>query len=237
MDAVYIVAEQPDHEDLRYSLRSLWAHFRHDRVWIVGDLPDWAAGVTHLPTDQSSTVWTNSTNNLLAACLQPDLSDEFVFICDDHFILRPVTEIPVHHQGPITHRYPRATGPVPVGDRRYSGMEGTYRLLVAWGASTYWNYELHIPMVLHKEKMAETIRRARLEDALIDRLRKRTLYGNIWDVGGTQIADVTSRHYEDTWEPEQMFVSTSDRSFRDWPVGTRLRETFPDPCPYEKEAA
>lgn len=239
IDVVYIAAEQDSHEELRYSLRSVAAHLDHGRVWIVGDRPGWATNVQHVKTRQEGTVWRNSTDNLLAACRDPRISDRFVFMNDDYFILRPISEVPAHHKGLISDTHPRVTEPrSPRGQRRFDAMEGTYKLLRNWGVEgDLYDYELHVPLVVDKAGMAEVIDRARREDSLVDRLRKRSLYGNYHRIGGTQASDVTSRDPDYRWSEDQMFYSSSDKSFAEWPVGERIRRNFPDPSPYESEAA
>lgn len=236
MDVVYVVADQPDHEDLRYSLRSL-RNLDHDQVWIVGDLPDWATAVGHIPTEQSGTVWRNSTDNMLAACRHPDISERFVWMHDDFFVLEPTGEVPILHRGPITDRYPRAPGPTPRGARRYDAMEGTYKLIAeAMGTDHVpLDYELHVPLPVDRLRMLEAIEWARAKDPLVDQLRKRSLYANLHRIGGDYSDDVTSRERDATWADGQRFVSTSDVSFAEWPIGERLRRLFADPSPYEKE--
>ena len=234
MDVVYIVGVQNSHEELRYSLRSL-ANLEHGRVWIAGHLPAWVRNVGHIATLQTGTVWQNSTNNLLAACSHPEVSDRFIFMNDDYFILQP-TEIGVFHRGPIIDRYPRC-GQTVKGQRKYDGMEGTYNLCREAGVETPLDYELHVPLPVVKQGMAEAVSHARRADLNVDRLRKRSLYGNLNAIGGNRIKDVTSRDRGSTWEDGQLFVSTSNVSFADWPVGDRLRELFPEPSIYEKRMA
>lgn len=225
MDVVYLVRHSAINEELRYSLRSL-CNVSHDRVWVVGWKPSWVGGVEHLPTRQDATTFENTLAGVLAACTHPDISEDFQLWNDDFYALHPTT-VPVWHNGPVTPNPRRSVD-------RASWKEGrqlTLELLASWGIDPVLDYSLHVPMVLNRQRMLDALRRA--SDQPIRALHRRTLYGNLYQVGGVEHPDVKILNKNDTWQPDQTWVSSSDRSFRG-NLGEALRDHFPDPSPYEK---
>lgn len=93
MDAVYMVGGESKMGDweLRYSLRSLVKHYSQlERVWIIGHLPDWLRGVSHIP--QGDPYKSNKDANLIAKVIRlghvAELSEDFLMMSDDHFLLK-----------------------------------------------------------------------------------------------------------------------------------------------------
>jgi len=227
MDVVYVVGPQKRSDELRFSLRALAAHVPHDRVWIVGHMPRWARGVEHIPRAQFSTKYQNSTANLRAACEHSKVSDEFVYMNDDFFTMRPVDQIPVLHRGPVAEVAARTP------DGKYKrGALATARALRALGVAEPLSYELHIPMVIDKAKMLDALGRPQVRGIPV--VHKRTLYGNLAGIDGEQAADVKVHSASQTAPGDDpLFISTNSGAFTDGPVGRLIREAFPDPCRYE----
>lgn len=240
-DVVYVVKAEGDNDELRYSLRTL-QNIPHGKVWLVGHRPRWAVNVEHLPTrNHLPTKYQNSTANLLTACTHDDVADEVIYMNDDFFILRPLDRIPHLHMGPVENRvryydtkYERRPGRYRAGAGRYrDGMVQTADLLRSWGVADVLSYEVHAPMLIDRRKMAEAINRAARETRIVA-LHKRTLYGNLYRVGGELVKDVkvlTSTH---TWSERQRFVSTSNQSWKSGSVGKRIRRLFAEPSAYER---
>lgn len=223
---VYVVGPRPNNRELRWSLRSLSAHVPHGRVWIAGHKPNWVTGVGHIPVAQFGSRWANARANLRAACTHPDLSQAFVFMNDDFFVMEPVSAIPVAHRGPLADVAAR----IPMGSYR-SGAVATMRLLHALGVDNPVSYDLHTPMVMDKAALlaAMGLPAARR----IPVLHTRTLYGNLARLGGVQVPDVKI-HGPGGGLPPGPLVSTAPAAF-DGAAGRAIRAAFPTPCRYEKE--
>ncbi|MEX2132961.1 MAG: hypothetical protein WEB67_02375, partial [Acidimicrobiia bacterium] len=179
LDVVYLV-RQGDNPELRYSLRSL-RNVAHGRVWIVGHKPEWVTGCRHIPIRQTSDKWANTRAGLLAACTHPDIG-RFQLWNDDFYALQP-TEIPVWHQGPIEPDRRNRNAPT-----HLDGGAATFRLLQRWGVDPVLDYGVHVPMVIDGQRMVEAFERA---GDRIPALHRRTLYGNLSQIGGEQVEDVT----------------------------------------------
>jgi hypothetical protein len=225
-DIVYVVKPGDDNQELRFSLRTL-RNLPHGRVFVAGYCPRWLKGVTPIPVRQAGTKFANSTGNLRAAAEHPEVSEDFLYFNDDFFVMSPVDRMPVLHRGPVStvedYYSTRGKGPY------LEGLRGTRGLLLELGFDEPLSYELHVPMLLNKQRLLETLELG----ADLPVLHKRTLYGNVWAAGGKQIRDckVLSRGW--TFPKAAPFLSTAPLSFASGAVGQHIRARFPEPGPYE----
>ena len=227
MDVVYVCREG-ENEELRYSLRSL-KNFDHDNVWVVGGAPDWYTG-KRLQVKQRKNKYENVKTNFEAIANSPDISDSFLLMNDDFFIVEPVTEIPYMYSRPfrefLDHYRSWAHN-----NLRVNIMSEVLDTLTILGISNPLDYELHVPMVFEKAKFREALRHG---------VAIRSLYGNIYQVGGVQTGDVKYHRFQyggpepyDIENRTSPFLSTSDGTFRI--VHNRLlKKLFRDPSPYEQ---
>lgn len=77
--------------ELRFCLRSIEKNLGGYRnIWIVGECPEWLQNVNHMPLCDGQPV---SDHNIMlkthAACIEPAISNDFLFFNDDHFLLAP----------------------------------------------------------------------------------------------------------------------------------------------------
>ncbi|MCX4775253.1 hypothetical protein OG493_37850 [Streptomyces sp. NBC_01285] len=165
--------EGPVNEQLRYALRTWAANLPHRTVWIVGYRPTWLRDVEHIPTIQTGTKYQNSTSAVRAACEHSDVSERFLLMNDDFFVMRRQTIMPTLHRGPVreVERYyaARASG------QYLSGMRETRDLLVGLGYDDPMSYELHVPLPVEKAGMAEALDAGRY----LAVVHKRTLYATL----------------------------------------------------------
>lgn len=230
MDLVWVVRRGDDNEELRYSIRSAVKNLPHDRVWIIGYKPVWLDGLAYLPTHQSSTKWRNSTMNVKKACIEPAISDPFVLLNDDFFVMRPVDEVPVLHRGPVDDVIADYEARYNGGRGAYTeGMRQTRDLLHRTGYPHPLSYELHVPIIVHKAAMLSALS---IGDGM-PVLHKRTAYGNLAGLGGEQTVDCKVTVHNSEWSPDWLYLSTDDASFDQMDVGAHVRACFPDPSPYE----
>lgn len=178
----------------------------------------------------------NSTANLLAACQHPEVSDEFVFMQDDVFVMRPMERVPVFHRGPVEQAIDEYAKK---GSRTYlQGMRDTAAMLRARGIDDLLSYEIHAPMPLNKERMSEAIRDGlrELPPNAARCLHKRTYYGNRYRIGGERSHDFKVFSSEQAWSASWLFLSTTDAIFAAAAVGKHIRARFPSRSAYEKGA-
>lgn len=238
MDVVYLVRPGNRNEELRWSLRTL-VNLPHDRVWIVGHLPNWIDRhkVQYLRTEQYELKHANTLNNLATACDHSDISDRFVLMNDDFFVLQPVDQLPVLHCGPVDEWIASRS------DTSYRLRAiRTRDLLVELGydGSRLLFYELHVPMPVDRAVMMEAIKLMRGQRKPWT-YNKRTLYGNLAGIGGERTTDCKIMD-DAKWDrlggaatvEQWRFLSTIDGSFKYGKLGRWLRARFPDRSPYER---
>jgi hypothetical protein len=106
-------------------------------------------------------------------------------------------------------------------------VEETYDILTYLGYDEPLSYELHIPMVMNKGKLAKVIRTVGLW---------RSVYGNTYNVGGERRDDVKVHNHVtlDTVVNSPLpYISTLETTF-DGVLDSYLRDAFPTPSKYEK---
>ena len=228
MDVVY-VNRDGENPELRYSLRTL-VNVDHDQVWIFGGAPAWISdSVVYRRRRQGGSPYSSTREHIAAACNTPDVSDPFLLWNDDFFAMRPVGEVPVYHRGSLEgllEYHSTLKTPWARGLRDTAGFLEKRGLLD--GALSY---DVHLPLVIHKEPMREALRLAKQIRA--DAVHVRTLYGAIADLGGVEHPDPKLMRRSDPF-PRGAWLSSGDDTFRP-AVEPVLRYLFPDPSNYERE--
>ena len=178
MDLVYICGPG-DNEELRYSIRSAVKNLKFDNLWVVGGKPNWYLG-NYIKVAQNKSKYANARNNLRAICNSSKISNSFILMNDDFYITNKVDNVPYMHGGLLADKikkYENLTG-----NTRYVLMlKRTLLSLSRRFKKDILDYELHVPMVMEKEKLLTII-------DLPDLWRSR--YGNTFDVEGIEMDDV-----------------------------------------------
>ena len=178
MDLVYICGPG-DNEELRYSIRSAVKNLKFDNLWVVGGRPNWYLG-NYIEVAQNKSKYANARNNLRAICNSSKISNSFILMNDDFYITNKVDNVPYMHGGLLADKikkYENLTG-----NTRYVLMlKRTLLSLSRRFKKDILDYELHVPMVMEKEKLLTII-------DLPDLWRSR--YGNTFDVEGIEMDDV-----------------------------------------------
>lgn len=99
MDVLYVIGTGSKwrNNELRYSLRSVEKHLKgYDRIFIVGDVPDFISNCNVILNPDATTAGSNYRheyniyNKIVCAIKYTDISDNFLFINDDHFFVKDV---------------------------------------------------------------------------------------------------------------------------------------------------
>ena len=229
MDFVYICRDG-DNEELRYSIRSVINSFPEAKVWVVGGKPNWYVG-NYIDVGQIGLKYNNAINNLNALCDSEEISDDFVLMNDDFFILKQIDNIEYFHGGFLYNKINRFKQ-LSRGSAYIKKLMVTEQTLKDYNVESPLDYELHVPMVMNKQKLK----------TIIDKDQNclwRSLYGNLFNVGGTETTDVKIYHsnanqsisYKIT--NDSIYASTDDITFKElW--ATNLKKSFPHKTIYEK---
>lgn len=210
MDIVYI-CRPGDNEELRYSIRSAVKNLKHNNVWVVGAKPDWYIG-NFIPVEVTGSKYTNARNNLKTIAASPEISQSFLLMNDDFFVLNKINRFVNWHGGPLEEKVKTYYDIDPTSP--YTKMlSNTYNKLIKLGFDNPLDYELHVPMSMQKDK---------LKDVLDGRELWRSCYGNMFDSGGEAHTDVKvysrgilgTRSF-DFKNNKTDYLSSSDDSFKD----------------------
>lgn len=267
-DAVYFVRPIPESAtlerrsaELRYSLRSLEANFTGLRdVHILGGLPTWLnrdeahwhrggkvldqvnanllerwGSVKHLNT------WAQWVAIAELARHQM-LSERFVIMNDDFFIMERLAELPNEHRGPVgewmsARQY--------AGQLSSAGALGTSVELVErlWGVprDEQVAYETHGPLTVNRDSFAAVVglvAERYVAERGGRRLAKRSLYGNAVRLPAELAVDAKVHDPSGRPRGEARYLSSTDESF--WygskanQIGGLVRARFSTPSRFER---
>ena len=228
MDIVYI-CRKGDNEELRYSLRSVVKNLPESRVWVVGYKPKWYTG-DFVSVPDTSSKFNNIHNLIMHIAFDDRISDDFIMMNDDFFVVRPLDTVPVYHGGPLKDKINKYYELAP--NSPYNRMlSRTYNNLVNNGIQEPLDYDIHIPLPFN---------RARLRETIVMKGLPRSTYGNHAGIGGEYMPDVKAyssgsrmaRRSHKFLDSDLPYISCEDESFKSILDGV-LRDMFPEPSKYE----
>src|SRR5688500_2320198 len=94
--------------ELRYCLRSIETHLSgYGDIFLIVHKPKWVKNVMHIPAEDEQRTWWKERNiyrKILLACEDPRVSDDFLFMNDDHYLLSDFVagEFPYYREGTIS---------------------------------------------------------------------------------------------------------------------------------------
>lgn len=238
-DVVYIVRKGDDNESLRYSLRSL-KNIKHGKVFISGYKPNWVKNCTYLHVDQGPLKYKNGGLNIAKACKSGAVSENFLLMNDDFFIMRPITgDLPILYMGGLNMAIDLFTKISPESPY-VEGMKNTREMLHTLGMQRLVCYETHTPLLINKRKWLE-LRDLRFDYfPQYDMIHMRTLYGNYYGIGGGQIKsrlkrinDVKIVNDSTPFSRYWKFISTTHSTFVNGRAGQFIRKSLSHKCEYE----
>lgn len=152
IDVVYCLGKGSKYKnaELRYSLRSVEKYLSGiGSVWIVGVLPKWAKvdNFIEMPDPYQYPPDRNIMEKLQVVCEHSVLSENFLFINDDHYLLQPfeADKFPYYQQDHLIDQVKRR-GMDGYGRRA----DNTHKWLVSQGKNTK-NFDIHTPILYNKK--------------------------------------------------------------------------------------
>lgn len=226
MDYVYI-CRPGDNEELRYSIRSVVKNTPCDSIWLIGGKPDWYKG-NYVIVEDIGNKFENIQNCYKVISQIGAISDKFVLMNDDFFIMKPIGEMPIFHGGKLIDKIDRYT--VDKGHNKYTRiLLQAHKRLLKQGIKDPLDYDIHLPLVVEKAAI----------DYFIDQsLAPRSIYGNLYNIGGQEINDVKVYSTKNMIDHsanitnDMPFMSTEDGSFEK--VFNMLDSIFKEKTKYEK---
>jgi len=230
--------------ELRLSMRSVWTHYLGSaKPWIIGHIPSWIDRRKVIclpwPDPYQKCKDANLLHKALRLALEPQISDPFILFSDDHILLRPSNpaDFKLWHRGEIPRKSVAGQG------RWQLRLVNTGQKLRRAGYRAM-NFDGHIPYPLRKQWIKEVLRFdfasnpgmcvfstiincSKEHGVPLDSQRVRGWLGK---------SGLTARQIDAKLAKNQ-FVCLNARSLDNVYIVSRLEQIFPDPAPWELDAA
>lgn len=225
-DIVYILRNDIDSSEVKYSIRSVVENFPYKSIWIYGGKPNDINPDHYVYVQQKGrTKWQKVNSTLKLICLNEQITEDFWLFNDDFFVLQKVKDVPPYYQGTLQERVNKIRKNIG-RDSLYSlQLNNTIKALQDAGLPQV-DYALHCPILINREKGLETIEKFKGYPMF------RSLYGNHHDIGGEKVKDFKIQNIM-ALPDDRPFVSTSDRSYFYGEVGKMIKERFNVRSKYE----
>lgn len=207
MDILYVIGKGSlaNDDELRYSLRSLASRCKDlGKIFIVGEKIDWLQNVCHIEAeDKHKKPWKNVLDKIRIACLNEELSEDFLLMNDDFFAFDDflASEMPFYAtkggnggaSGPIDFAVHR---PIRLNKKMYLAMPITSDMSTSYSPRTFYCNFYKAPPTYIKEHVLRT---GEGMPSLDEQLGNET-WATIDDV---TMCDIEFRVWLDTIYPEQ----------------------------------
>lgn len=236
MDVVYILGSGSKwkNNEIRYSLRSVEQYMEGYRnVFIIGERPGFldVTKFTHIYLDDRPKAKAlNAMRKIKTACLDKRVSENFILMNDDFFLLKPYK--PQNYNRGTLEKY-IAEHMSKEGDYYKACME-TKEWLEQQGIKSPLNYGLHVPIIINKKKAVEVI--DKMYPVKNKLLLFRTVYGNLCGIESKERKDIKIYVTSLFKEPakNQDILSTDDRICQSYEFQSWIKQKFPNKSKYEK---
>lgn len=193
MDLFFPLSESHnDHIELKYCLRSVQKYLSDvGKVFVVGANPSWIKDIEHSPfpdVEGARYRENNIFHKTKAGCLIPEMSDDFLFMNDDIFLLTgfKASQYPNLYSGNL-HETMRSRH---VRDPYQQTVIQTMSFLMSMRLTTN-DYDIHCPIIYNKAKYLKSVGSLKWDRAFGFCIK--SLYGNMNKIGGTEYPDLKLR--------------------------------------------
>lgn len=223
-DIVYVLKNDYEGEELKYSLRSVVMNFPYRKIVFVGGCPSDIEPDIYISHEQiGSTKWDRSMASLKVALNDNRLTDDIWLFNDDFFVMDRMTDPVNYFGGSLEKKIIDARAKV--GNSSY-----VQRLDICRGKLLKMNkdtlsFALHVPMLVNRAQALSIF------DIFPNQKMFRSLYGNYYKIDCQRMDDVKVTDLKTV--PDTRYISTSDEAFSEGRVGEFLRRYFIEPSKYE----
>jgi hypothetical protein len=243
IDVVYVLGtgSRWNDNEIRFSLRSIEKNLRNFRnVYIVGHCPEFLQNVIHIKSrdvfDPGKNADGNIIKKVLLACKEKGLSDDFLFINDDHLVLKPiqVSKVPSFHKGDMKD-FPAEYWKLNFWRSR---LRRTFDALLLSKLSTL-HFDCHTPILFNKLKFPEIISAFNYQDDIGYTMK--SLYGNVMYPNAPLLTNQKRTVFRPFTRAElsERFRGPQFLSFNDQGLNASLKwwliEKFPAKSGFEKD--
>lgn len=226
MDLVYTLGKGSEWEnnEIKYSLRSVEANLPHRNIVIVGEKPDFLKNIVHVPAkDPTNYKSYNTLYKMKIACRSNKISDDFVLMNDDFFVMKPVDKIPYYHKGYLKDTVKNFEYP---GSKYHRTLKRTADML-----EKARDFEIHCPFIFNKTKFLKLFEAFDLNEGHV----YRSVYADYYRIRGKFYHDVKIYTVHDLYLLEnEEFLSVSPEVVQKPAIERFLESNFPNKSRFEK---
>lgn len=170
-----------DNEELRYCLRAIEKNLKGYRdIYLIGEKPHWITNVKHVEAKDESSHEVNIMRKIITGCNIPELSDDFIFFNDDHFLIKEVDAItyPYYYYDDLWRKV--------IGSSYRESCNNTRNVLLNNGKGIK-HFDIHCPIVYNKDKFKKCMNTFdwKVRSGYIIK----SLYCNIYEIEGEEMKD------------------------------------------------
>lgn len=213
--------------EIRFSLRSLEKHLKNFRnVYIIGESHPILENVIHIPFQDNTTISdTNIMRKMAAICMREDVSENFLMVHDDHYLLSDfdAPTFPYFYHREIIE-FLKIRDP----DSYHRRVSNTLEYLKSKDLPTKF-FDIHTPIIFNKKKFLNVVVENGPDWTPPNMYVLKSVYANSLKLEGEVLPDQKS---DQPPQPNTRIFSTSPRV--KGTVQRFLLEAFPLKSKYEK---
>jgi hypothetical protein len=211
MDIVIPYLDVP-HGELEYCIKGIEKNVPHNKIHVIKTAPDKSYLSYAIVHDQEK--------KILYALQELVETDDFYLFNDDFFIMDRVKRIPIYHRGLLIDHINQRTR----FDSYTESLKQTYDYLKRLGIKEPLSYELHVPLKMNTQKRLDLHFKCVDEFRKGKKLQMRSIYGNVYNIGGTFMADNKIQDLDSI--SKELYISTTDKSFSQGKIGEYIRSVL-----------
>lgn len=206
LDIVYFVKDGIRNDEFRYSLRSVAMNMPYKRIWVFGGCPLNIIPDVRIRVEQvGNTKWDKVRTMFKMACENKEITNNFILFNDDFFVMEPTDRIEPLYRCTLEEHIPKLERNFGNKPTPYSRLLRSCRDKLEEIGATQYSYELHTPFIFNKKKLLKLI------EEYPEMHCTRTMYGNIYNVGGRPSRDVKIFDIHPSFDyKNSRFLSTDD---------------------------
>lgn len=227
-DIVYLLKNNYDEEELRYSLRSVVQNFPFRKIVFVGGCPSGITPDIYIKDEQvGTTKWERSTHSLKKALACDELTEKIWLFNDDFFVMDSIRNPKNYFGGSLEKRVIDLKLKNPRGSKYINELDALRGQLIRLKKDTL-SFALHIPMLVDRRQAQQVF------DEFPKVKMFRSFYGNYFQID-CELLKEDVKIYDLESLPEDFYCSTSDEAFKNGKSGEFLRRYFATPTRYESD--
>lgn len=234
IDVVYPLGNGSPNSDneIRYSIRSLEKYGRNYKdIYIIGKFPHWGnQRIKHFGFKETKTKALNILDKIYFACNVPEISDTFLYINDDHILLKEtdLSKYPYYYNDDDAKSIIESR---PISDNYRKIIEETIN------NKDYKHYfDIHTPMLINKKQFIEMYNNVNFAGSSEGLLIK-SMYCGYNNINGVEKSDIILRQKHECFNLKQKLKNEHIFSFHDEAVCQDLvdflHNILPDKSEYE----